>query len=122
MDKITNNNVGVLLVNIVPEFESQYNEYLIDNDHEKLTHILFGVYLFPFFKETLNGDNQSSLSKIGKFLSDCFEKGDENINNAIHVSFFENMTRESYNRLSKHLSKKLDDNLKEIDKKYHYFI
>jgi hypothetical protein len=88
---------------------------------EKLIHILFDNYLFPFAQDSIKNKKADTLKKLGIFLSKCFQSGDDNIDNVIHVSFFENMKRSQFKELVPYLSVKLLAHLKYMDKRYHYF-
>ncbi|MEK6927998.1 MAG: hypothetical protein AABX11_06210 [Nanoarchaeota archaeon] len=122
MNKITEDNIGKLLTEYIPEFLKDYKNFLKDNDGEKIIHVLFGAYLFPFTIKSIKNKKISTLKRIGKFLSKCFKFGDEKIVNIIHVSFFENMKKEDFEKLVTYLSEELSVHMKEMDRKYKYFI
>jgi hypothetical protein len=122
MRNITIDNVGKLLIEYIPEFKKTYKEFLEDNDGEKIIHVLFGCYLISFTKKSIKNKKINILKKLGKFLSKCFQSGDKNIDNVIHVSFFENMKKSQFKELVPYLSEKLLVHLKEMDRKYKYFV
>ncbi|MBS3084269.1 hypothetical protein J4423_05670 [Candidatus Pacearchaeota archaeon] len=121
MEKITIDNVGEFLIKCVPEFKITYKEFLKDNDGEKIIHVLFGCYLTPFVKEVIKKEETNTLKKVGIFLSKCFEFGDQDIDNIVHVSFFENMKMRTFDKLVPYLSKKLVRHMKDMGRKYPYF-
>ena len=122
MEEITQNNVSKLLVEIIPEFNDAYKEFQEDQDKEDLIHLLFGNYLLPFTLKEIENKNNKILKKIGEFLSKCFDSGDKNIDNVLHVSFFENMKKDHFEELSQYLSEKLVAHMKDMDKKHGYFV
>ena len=115
---ITEKNIEKILIENVPEFLTVYKEYEKDNENESLPHVLFGSYLIPFTENSIKSNNEITLKKIGSFLDACFKFGNKYVDNLIHVSFFENMERKTFEKIP--ISDKFRKHLKELDKKGYF--
>lgn len=100
MNIITKQNFPEKLLEVVPEFKQSYDKYLNDNDGENLIHILMSSF-YNFLIENFKNGNKDLTKKIIIFIDKSYNEGDNDVINAVNVSFFENLWHESYGDLNK---------------------
>lgn len=105
-----------LLLEVVPELVSVYDEHIDDYD-ELLEHVLMGDVTRFAEKLYIENSNSECLARLLGFLDKAYAVDDEKLNELISVSFLENLTRdeESFEGIRAKLSPQLKDELSKYD-------
>ncbi len=113
MVKLTKHNLTEQLLKHIPEFKKIYErekEY-----HDIGIHIVMGDF-YRLAEEAIQNKNDALTKKIADFINKCYEEGDEDVHNALIVSFFESMETKAlakfYHYLTKKLAKEVLEHLK----------
>lgn len=107
--KIKRKNLLNKLRENLPEFKSIEKKESIEPSDEP-NYIM--VILNKFLTHYLRRQNREILTRMGKFLDECWTNAERDIQNTLMVSFFESLSERSYNRIKPYLS---PNTLKEVD-------
>lgn len=112
--KITKKNFLKELLKEIPEFKPIHEEQ--KEYHDLGINILFGD-LKRLTEKTTQENKQELVKRIAKFIVKCYN-GDKGIKNAVFVSFFETMNKDSIESISKYLPKKIVTEIHEFLKEF----
>lgn len=105
-----------LLLEVLPELTSVYDEHIDDYDG-LLEHVLMGDVTRFAEQLFIEDSNSECLARLLGFLDKAYASNDEKLQELISVSFLENLSRdeESFEGIRAMLSARLEDELSKYD-------
>ncbi len=117
MTKINEKTFLVELLRTFPEFKETHESN--KEDHDIGIHIIFGDFR-RFAEGAIANDNKELFVRIRDFIVRCQVENEDEVKNAVFVSFFENMNEESLqyflNNLPSDFAEEIRNFLKAFDK------
>ena len=97
------------LIKVIPEFKKIHE----DNKeyHEIGVHLIFGDFR-RLAENAIENKNSDLLKRIQSFIIKCHSESKDEIDNAVFVSFFENMSEEGLKYFFEHLPKDFTEEIK----------
>jgi len=113
--KIETKTTELKLRETLEKLTKQIPEFKIKKDHEIGIHIIMGD-LKNLAKKAIQENNIDLIKRIVKFITSRYNEGGET-QNAVFVSFFENMDKETSDEVLKYFSDEIATKIKQFYKK-----